>query len=119
MIREPANQDDCEVIDGKVVAWCAYARRRLGRLNNSEDLPDAYANPAVRIDDSFPPVRLPKLGNVILRAMSTEHPCQRRYGFGDSLSCRVGPVSRQDMKNALEWIANADRYEKTWCDVSW
>lgn len=79
---------------------------------------DAFANPAIRLDESFPSVRLPILGNVILRSMSSESPCQRRYGFADSHSCRVGQASRQDMKNALEWIGHPDRREKTWCDVS-
>jgi hypothetical protein len=79
---------------------------------------DAFAMPAIRLDDSFPAVRVPVLGNVILRSMSSESPCQGRYGFADSKSCRVGQLSRQDMKNAFEWIGQADRREKTWCDVS-
>ena len=79
---------------------------------------DAFAMPALRLEDSFPQVRLPVLGNVILRSMSSESPCQRRYGIADSESCPVGQISRQDMKNALEWIGQADRREKTWCDVS-
>jgi hypothetical protein len=74
--------------------------------------------PAVRLDDAFPAVRLPVLGNVILRSMSSESPCQRRYGLADSDSCRVGQVSRQKMKNALEWIGSPDRRDRTWCDVS-
>ena len=86
--------------------------------DSSNEQPDVFANPANRLDESFPSVRLPVLGNVILRSMSSESPCQRRYGFADSQSCRVGQVSRQDMKNALEWIGHADRREKTWCDVS-
>src|SRR5262249_32015721 len=37
-----------------------------------ENMPmgDAFANPANRLDGSFPSVRLPVLGNVILRSMS-------------------------------------------------
>ena len=88
-------------------------------INESEaSRTDAFAKPAIRLDDSFPAVRLPILGNVILRSMSSESPCQRRYGFADSESCAVGQGSRQDMKNALEWIGQADRRERTWCDVS-
>ncbi|MBA3727212.1 MAG: hypothetical protein H0W86_12425, partial [Armatimonadetes bacterium] len=86
--------------------------------NSQNEQADAFAKPAIRLDESFPSVRLPVLGNVILRSMSSESPCQRRYGFADSQSCRVGQVSRQDMKNALEWIGHPDRREKTWCDVS-
>ena len=79
---------------------------------------DAFAMPAIRLKESFPSVRLPVLGNVILRSMSSESLCQRRYGFADSESCAVGQAHRQAMKNALEWIGQADRREKTWCDVS-
>lgn len=85
--------------------------------NQNEQL-DAFANMANRLDDSFPSVRLPKLGDVKLRAMSSESPCQKRYGVADAQSCRVGQLSRQDMKNALEWIGHPDRHQKTWCDVS-
>ncbi len=87
-------------------------------LDSQNEQADAFAKPAIRLDESFPSVRLPVLGNVILRSMSSESPCQRRYGFADSQSCRVGQASRQDMKNALEWIGHPGRREKTWCDVS-
>ena len=79
---------------------------------------DAFANPAVRLGVKFPSVRLPVLGNVVLRAMLSEIPCQRRYGFADSDSCPVGQSTRQEMKNSLEWIGDADRQSKTWSDVS-
>lgn len=90
----------------------------LTKSDSQNEQADSFAQPAIRLDESFPSVRLPVLGNVILRSMSSESPCQRRYGFADSQSCRVGQVSRQDMKNAIEWIAHLDRREKTWCDVS-
>ena len=45
---------------------------------------DAYGLAADRMEDSFPAVRLPVLGNVILRSMSKESPCQRRYDVADS-----------------------------------
>lgn len=79
---------------------------------------DAFSMPAIRLEDSFPAVRLPVLGNVILRSMSSESPCQRRYGVADAESCAVGPLTRQDLKNAIEWIGQAERRGKTWCDVS-
>ena len=79
---------------------------------------DAYGLAADRMEDSFPAVRLPVLGNVILRSMSKESPCQRRYDVADSQSCRVGQLSRQAMKNSLEWIADPGRRDRTWSDVS-
>jgi hypothetical protein len=109
---------------GLVQAWmnsrfqAGDERSTQSILDIQSDTSDVFAGPAVRLDESFPSVRLPVLGNVILRSMSSESPCQRRYGFADAQSCRVGQVSRQDMKNALEWIGHPDRREKTWCDVS-
>ena len=80
---------------------------------------DVFAMPAIGLDETFPSVRFQSaIGDVKLRAMSSEHPCQRRYGFADSQSCRVGQVSRDEMKTALEWIGDADRRGKTWSDVS-
>lgn len=79
---------------------------------------DAYALATDGADDSFPEVRLPVLGNVKLRSMSKESPCQRRYSMADSQSCSVGQMARQGMKNSLEWIAQPGRREKTWSDVS-
>lgn len=79
---------------------------------------DAYALPPNGADESFPEVRLPVLGNVKLRSMSKESPCQRRYSMADAQSCSVGQMSRQGMKNSLEWIAHPGRREKTWSDVS-
>ncbi len=79
---------------------------------------DAFGIPADRVADSFPAVKLPVLSSVILRSMSDESPCQRRYGVAGALSCQVGQVSRQSMKNALEWIGQPERRDKTWSDVS-
>ena len=80
---------------------------------------DIFAMPAIGLDETFPSVRVQSaIGDVKLRAMSSEHLCQRRYGFADAQSCRVGQPSRREMKTALEWIAHPDRREKTWCDVS-
>ena len=80
--------------------------------------PDAFAVEGGGTNDSFPEVKIPKLGNVKLRAMSNESPCQRRYGLSDAKSFRVSQPARRNMKNALEWITRDERHGKTWCDVS-
>ncbi len=82
------------------------------------DTPDAFAMKGGGTNDSFPEVKIPKLGKVKLRAMSKEQPCQRRYGSADAQSFRVSQSVRQTMKNALEWITEDERRGKTWCDVS-
>jgi len=79
---------------------------------------DAYANAPTELGESFPAVRLPVLGNVILRSMSSESPCQKRYGVAEGKSYPVGQDSRQQMKNALEWIGHPGRRDKTWSDLS-
>lgn len=85
---------------------------------NSSLITDAFGAEGDITNESFPEVKMPVLGNVKLRAMSSESPCQRRYGAADAKSFHVLQSSRQAMKNALEWITKGERHEKTWCDVS-
>ena len=80
--------------------------------------PDAFAVEGDGMNESFPEVKLPVLGNVKLRAMNSESPCQRRYGSAGAKSFRVSQPARQDMKNALEWITTDERGGRTWCNVS-
>ncbi|MGI6518885.1 MAG: hypothetical protein ACOX4C_08925 [Bacillota bacterium] len=81
---------------------------------------DAFGSVYSITDDEakFPAARLPILGNVILRAMSHESPCQRRYGRVNAASFPMGVDMRQDLKNALEWVGAKDRRGQTWQDVS-
>lgn len=67
---------------------------------------------------SLPRVVLPVLGNVRLRAMSAESPCQMRYGRAESYSFPVGTNLRQQMKKHLEWLCGESRRGRTWADVS-
>ena len=79
---------------------------------------DAYGKPLVGWEETFPACRLSVLGNVILRAMSSESPCQQRYGSVDARSYPVGSEARKAMKAGLEWLAASERKGRTWCDVS-
>ena len=79
--------------------------------------PDAFGVYGGGMNDSFPEVKMSVLGNVKLRAMSSESPCQRRYGLSDAKSFQVSQPVRQDMKNALEWITRDERCGRTWSDV--
>lgn len=94
-------------------------------LENSEskkdtisDGSDAYGESSLGVEEKFPPVRLAVLGNVILRAMNKESPCQTRYGMIDSDSFPAGNKVRMEMKSALEWLSKEERKGKTWCDLS-
>ena len=79
---------------------------------------DAFGMEGDGMNESFPEVKMSVLGNVKLRAMSSESPCQRRYGSSAAKSFPVSQLPRQNMKNALEWITRDERRGKTWCDVS-
>ena len=81
--------------------------------------PDAFGGvEGGGMNDRFPEIKIPVLGNVKLRAMSGESPCQRRYGKADARSFYVLQPARLGMKSALEWITREERRGKTWCDVS-
>ena len=79
---------------------------------------DAFGVEGEVTNESFPEIKMPVLGNVKLRAMSSESPCQRRYDTADAKSFQVLQLSRQTMKNALEWITKGEGRGKTWSDVS-
>lgn len=103
----------------------AWVNRRLMASGNtgigsSETSIDAFGISYSSADDEarLPAARLPILGNVILRAMSDESPCQRRYGRAKAASFPIGATIRQDFKDALEWIGAEERRGQTWQDVS-
>lgn len=86
--------------------------------DNRSDL-DAFGCNATGKDSKFPPVGFKNaLGNVILRAMNQESPCQTRYGMIDYHSFPAGEEARKGMKGALEWLGSPERKGKTWCDLS-
>ncbi len=103
----------------------AWVNRRLmasgsAGVDSSETAIDAFGTAYSAADDEtrLPAARLPILGNVILRAMSDESPCQRRYGRAKAASFPIGASIRQDFKDALEWIGAEERRGQTWQDVS-
>lgn len=81
-------------------------------------LTDAFGKSRSGWEETFPQVRLSVLGNVVLRAMSHESPCQTRYGSIDANSFPVGIETRSAMKKALEWLSKPDLRGKTWRDIS-
>ena len=88
------------------------------RKSSRTDL-DAFGCNATGRDGKFPPVGFKNaLGNVILRAMNQESPCQTRYGMIDFHSFPAGDEARKGMKGALEWLGCVERKGKTWCDLS-
>ena len=107
----------------KVQAWVndrLLATETIEEGNQGHAIaPDAFGGvEGGGMNDSFPEIKIPVLGNVKLRAMSSESPCQRRYGLADARSFYVLQPARLEMKTALEWITRDERRGKTWCDVS-
>jgi hypothetical protein len=112
----PANHPKAQAwINSRLLAQeAASADRGAPDTSNS----DAFGFPSPDRPKKFPDANLPRLGSVKLRAMSSESPCQRRYGRSDAESFPAGPQVRQAMKDSLEWLANPNRRGKTWEDVS-
>lgn len=75
---------------------------------------DAYGRAATHTDEKFADLIVPKLGKVILRAMTKDAPCQYRYGRADADSFLVGKESRDRAKSALEYLTQARCKGKTW-----
>lgn len=75
---------------------------------------DAFGLESTGYEDKLPGVKLPILGWVTLKAMSSEIPCQYRYGTIDAKSFRIGADSRKRAKRALEWLGSDKREGETW-----
>jgi hypothetical protein len=75
---------------------------------------DAFGHTSGEYEDKLPEVKLPVIGSVKLRAMTSESPCQYRYGTIDAKSFRIGGDSRKRVKAALEWLSNVEREGETW-----
>jgi hypothetical protein len=88
-------------------------KRKSGNIEK-----DAFNDDALGWEEKFPSVRMSILGNVILRAMNSESPCQRRYDMIDAFSFPVGANIRKEMKGALEWLSHATKKYKTWIDLT-
>jgi hypothetical protein len=107
----PANHQE-------VQRWMNRQLLNTSKKSSRSDL-DAFGCNATGKDSKFPPVGFKNaLGNVILRAMNQESPCQTRYGMIDYHSFPAGEDVRKGMKGALEWLGSTDRKVKTWCDLS-
>ncbi|NOQ21285.1 MAG: hypothetical protein GQ565_01370 [Candidatus Aegiribacteria sp.] len=80
----------------------------------TSDIIDAFGSSCSGSDEKLPSVKLPIIGSVHLRAMSSESLCQRRYGKIDAVSFPVGRDSRKRTKGALEWLGDVSREGETW-----
>ncbi|MEG1603345.1 MAG: hypothetical protein RRY12_02640 [Cloacibacillus sp.] len=99
------------------VGWINRRLLAASKAPEADELPkarDAFNNPAYKMNEKMPSVRVPVLGDVILRSMVKEAPCQLRYGVADYESFPMGDESRRSAKLALESLSQDDLKGKTW-----
>lgn len=101
----------------KVQTWVNTRLLESGSSEVSEDI-DAFGRNATGKDNLFPSVRMSILGDVTLRAMNKESPCQTRYTMKEYTSFPAGKEVRKKMKSSLEWLSDNKRKGKTWSDLS-
>lgn len=104
----------------KVQSWMneQFLKDKDSGASDSGIVRDAYGEDTIGLDDIMPQVKLARLGNVKLRAMFKDVPCQYRYEMIGSGSFPIGTKSRQSLKDALEWLSASERKGKTWCDIT-
>jgi hypothetical protein len=89
-------------------------KRRKNKQQQADLVVDAYGNNTDKLGDPMPEVKVGFMGNVRLRSLSDNSPCQERYGLIKSGSFPVGYASRKQMKLALETLSQKDWRGKTW-----
>jgi len=75
---------------------------------------DAYSPHEKGLEDLYPPVSLPLLGNIKLRSQVKAIPAQKRYDCCESITFPTGLESRKRTKRALEWLSDAERNGETY-----
>jgi hypothetical protein len=84
------------------------------KVENHNQAVDAFGLESIGCEDKLPDVKLPIIAGVKLRAMTSESPCQYRYGTIDAKSFRIGADSRKRVKGALEWLSSDEHEGETW-----
>jgi hypothetical protein len=128
---KPSNQNDFQIVfeiddwnhfpanHDCVQRWMNARLLEIDSQNTSAEL-DAFGKNASGKDDKYPKIGFKNaLGNVILRSMSHENPCQYRYGMINFESFPAGKDSREEIASALEWLKDARLKGKTWSDLSY
>lgn len=104
-----AHIETIQYINRQLMKIMSNAGSQQGNQNN-----DAFGGDNAGVEGKLPEVKLPIIGPVKLRAMSSELPCQHRYGTIDAKSFRIGAESRRLAKGALEWLGADEREGETW-----
>jgi len=109
----PANHE-------KVQVWINFQlmQKEEVEIEDTSSIKDAFGKPNPDEKEKFPDINLPVLGNVKLRSMSSESPCQHRYGKADSRSFPMCKELLKELKASLKWLGDKERKGKTWQNVS-
>jgi hypothetical protein len=73
--------------------------------------------PDTLMDEKMPSPNLKILGKTVLMSMNADIPCQTRYGQTSTGIFRVGKNAVQSINDALIFITESARREKTWAGV--
>lgn len=78
---------------------------------------DAFGNSCKISDEKMPGIKVGSLAEVKLRALSSEHSCQYRYGKIESSSYPISRENTEKIKAALEYLANDDNKGIFWQNI--
>lgn len=111
------------VINRKTFTWInaqllASETKRHTANSQSKEV-DAFGLPIAGWNEKYGGLRKVGIfGDVILRAMSKDSPCQYRYGLADFNSYIAGAELRKRAKGALKWLTAQELKDKTWGSVA-
>jgi hypothetical protein len=99
-----------------------WSRLLLASDSNSPAGPASFVcgltgHPDTPMDDKMPSPNLKILGLTYLMSMNGDIPCQTRYGQTSTAIFRVGKNAVQNVNDALLFITESARREKTWAGV--
>ncbi len=84
------------------------------------DKKDAFANSLEGYDEkTLPKVKLPFLGDVILRSQNDDIPCNNRYGEFKSDGFPVGKETREAVRQTLDWLIQANHEGTIWTKINY
>ncbi|MGI6766420.1 MAG: hypothetical protein ACOX4R_04295 [Lentihominibacter sp.] len=82
-----------------------------------DQVPDAFEEMFLPIEEPMPSVKLAGGFSAILRTMYKGQPCHERYGKIGSATYPISFKNRTALHGALSWIGSAERRDKTWTNV--
>jgi len=117
-IHDYDSENGYPVSHEKIVNWINERLNEHSAPKKVTQKKDAFGDTSAGSNSKLPDVKLPILGNVILRSMVEEARCQFRYGRADYESFCIGEENRRKLKSALEWLSQKDFKRITWDGIA-